>query len=183
MLNLKLRSLIQPLLVLVLGIVLSAGACGQSAAKPDWSDWKFLIGEWTAEQSSGVPGPASSAMFSLTPDLQGAILVRKNHAEYPPAKGKPRIIHDDLMIVYQENGAIRAFYDDNEGHVIRYEVSVSADKQKIVMLSEKNAGAPRFRLTYVAVKPDAVTVTFEIAQPGKTDEFKVYAQGTVVRKK
>ena len=171
------------MLVLVLGTVVSAGAFGQSAAKPDWSDWKFLIGEWTAEQSSGVPGSASSAMFSLTPDLQGATLVRKNHAEYPPANGKPGIVHDDLMIVYQENGATRAFYDDNEGHVIRYEISFSPDKQKIVMLSEKNAGAPRFRLTYSVLRADAVTVAFEIAPPGKTDEFKVYAQGTVVRKK
>ena len=133
--NARQRSLTPTLLF----FVLSAAAFGQSP-KPDWSDWKFMLGEWTAIQSSGMPGSASTASFSLVPDLQGMILLRKNHAEYPPA-----IVHEDLMVVYREDGKTRAFYEDTEGHIIRYEIAV-ADK-KIVMLSEMIAGAPRFRLT------------------------------------
>lgn len=167
----------------VLVLLWSAFTFGQSAAKPDWSAWDFMIGEWAAEQTGGQLGQTSSGSFSLSPDLQGAVLLRKNHAEYPPANGRPAIVHDDLMTIYQENGATKAFYVDNEGHVIRYDVSIFPDKKKVVMLSEKIENEPRFRLTYSVPRPDALAIVFEIAPPGKTEGFKVYVQGTVERKK
>ncbi len=90
----------------------------------------------------------------------------------PPANGRPAIVHDDLMIVYREGGATKAFYDDNEGHVIRYDVNVSADKKKITLISEKAAGAPRYRLIYESLQPGLVKLSFEIAPPDKPEEFK-----------
>jgi hypothetical protein len=90
-------------------------ASAQNSSKDAWAGWGFLIGEWTAGTGSGVPGQASNGSFTLTRELGGTILVRKNHAEYPPAGGRPGIVHDDLMIIYHEGGATRAFYDDNEG--------------------------------------------------------------------
>jgi hypothetical protein len=179
-----LRNCRLPKFILAVSVfLLSAFAFGQSAAKPDWSAWNFMIGEWAAEQTGGQLGQTSAGSFSLAPDLQGTILLRKNHAEYPPSNGRPAIVHDDLMTIYQENGATKAFYVDNEGHVIRYDVSIFPDKKKVVMLSEKVANAPRFRLTYSVPRPDALAIVFEIAPPGKTEEFKVYVQGTVQRKK
>lgn len=142
-----------------------------------------MIGEWAAGQTGGQLGQTSAGSFSLAPDLQGTILLRKNHAEYPPSNGRPAIVHDDLMTIYQENGATKAFYVDNEGHVIHYDVSIFPDKKKVVMLSEKVENAPRFRLTYSVPHPDALAIVFEIAPPGKTEEFKVYVQGTVEKKK
>jgi hypothetical protein len=162
--------------------VLSLASFTQSTPKSDWADWDFLIGEWTAAESSGVPGSASAGGFTLTPDLGGKILLRKNHAEYPPANGRPAIVHDDLMIVYRESGATKAFYDDNEGHVIRYDVNASADKKKITLISEKAAGAPRYRLIYESLQPGLVKLSFEIAPPDKPEEFKKYVEGLVKKK-
>lgn len=170
------------LILAVSVLFISAVSFGQ-AAKPDWSTWNFMIGEWTAAQTGGQLGQASSALFSLKPDLQGAILMRKNHAEYPASTGRPAIVHDDLMTIYQENGAMKAFYIDSEGQTIRYDVDLFLDKQKVVMLSEKVENAPRFRLTYSVPRPNALNITFEIAPPGKIEEFKVYVQGRVERRK
>jgi hypothetical protein len=154
----------------------------QHAGEDSWADWKFLIGEWTAGTSAGVPGAASKGVFTLAPDLGGKVLVRKNHAEYPPANGRPAIVHDDLMIIYRDAGATKAFYDDNEGHVIHYNVSLSADRKKIVFLSEKNAAGPQYRLTYENVQPGTARLTFEIAPPEKPDQFTKYVEATVHRK-
>ena len=140
------------------------------------------MGEWTAGGSSGVPGHASSGSFSLVRDLGGAILVRKNHAEYPPSGGRPAIVHDDLMIIYHEAGATRAFYDDNEGHVIHYAVTFSSDKKRIIFLSDQSAGAPRYRLTYDDQQPGLTKVLFEIAPPDKPDQFAKYVEAVVHRK-
>jgi hypothetical protein len=171
-----------PKFILAVSVLLLCALAFRQSAKPDWSAWNFIIGEWTAERTGGQLGQTSAGSFSLVPDLQGTILLRKNHAEYPPSNGRPAIVHDDLMTIYQENGATKAFYVDNEGHVIRYDVSIFPDKKKVVMLSEKVENAPRFRLTYSVPHPDALSIVFEIAPPGKTEEFKIYVQGTVERK-
>src|SRR5262249_26549591 len=142
----------------------------QNAGQDSWADWKFLLGEWTSETSSGVPGAASKGGFTLAPDLGGKVLLRKNHAEYPPANGRPAIVHDDLMIIYRDAGATKAFYDDNEGHVIHYNVSISPDKKRIVFLSEKNAAGPQYRLTYEDVQPGTAKLTFEIPPPDNPDQ-------------
>lgn len=167
----------------VSSLFISALSFGQAPAKPDWSGWNFMVGEWTAAQTGGQLGQTSSASFSLKPDLQGAVLLRRNHAEYPASNGRPAIVHDDLMTIYQENGATKAFYVDSEGQTIRYDVNIFPDKKKVVMMSEKVENTPRFRLTYSVPRLDALNITFEIAPPGKTDEFKVYVQGIVERKK
>jgi hypothetical protein len=165
-----------------LSFLLAMTAWPQTASQDPWADWKFLLGEWAAGESSGVPGQASKGFFTLRPDLDGKILVRKNHAEYPPANGRPAIVHDDLMIVYHESGATKAFYSDNEGHVIRYDVSVSPDKKRIVFLGEKIPGTPQYRLTYEDVNPGMAKVLFEVAAPDKPGQFAKYVEATVLRK-
>jgi len=167
---------------LMVYLCLSLTAFCQSQAKNDWAGWEFLLGEWVAGESSGVPGSASAGSFTLAPDLSGKILLRKNHAEYPASNGRPAIVHDDLMIVYHEGGAAKAFYVDGEGHVIRYNVSLLPDNKKIVMLSEKTQGAPQYRLTYESVQAGTVKLAFEIAAPDKPEEFKKYVEAVVKRK-
>jgi hypothetical protein len=163
-------------------LLLSISVPAQNAA-PSWNDWHFLLGEWTADSSNGVPGQASSGSFTLFPDLRGQVLVRKNHAEYPATGGRPAVVHDDLMIIYWETGATKAFYHDSEGHVIRYNISFSVDKRKIVFLSEKSEGSPQYRLTYEDLQPGTARVLFEIAPPDKPSQFTTYVQATVRRKK
>src|SRR5690242_10819063 len=115
----------------------------------DWGPLEFLIGEWSG-QGTGAPGTGGGA-FSFTPDLQRQILVRKSFAEYPAAGGKPAYRHDDLLIVYREGakGPLRAIYFDNEGHVIRYTVTTSANGA--IFTSEGGRDEPRYRMTYRAV--------------------------------
>lgn len=169
-------------LLLLSVLVFTPNAFSQSSSAPDaWSDWKFLLGEFSAGESSGVPGQASRGGFTLVPDLGGRILVRKNHAEYAAANGRPAFSHDDLMVIYRENEATKAFYSDNEGHIIHYAVNVSPDKKRIVFLSE-GASGPRYRLTYEDLQAGAVKVMFEIAPPDKPGEFARYVEATVRRK-
>ena len=117
------------------------------------------------------------------PDLQGKVLVRKNFAEYPPTGGKPALRHEDLMIVYREEGSpeLQAIYFDNEGHVIYYSPQFSPDKKSLTFLSVGRPGTARFRLTYTKQSEGNLAIKFEAAPPGHTAEFKTYTEGTAVR--
>lgn len=159
----------------------TAIALAQTPSDP-WSDWKFLLGEFNAGESSGVPGQASKGSFTLASDLDAKVLIRKNHAEYPAGNGHPAFAHDDLMIIYRDGSATKAFYTDSEGHVIHYGVTVSADKKQIIFVSDPSAPGPQYRLTYADLTAGAVKVLFEIAPPDKPGQFTKYVEATVHRK-
>ncbi len=136
------------------------------------------MGRWTGE-GSGEPGTGSGA-FSLAPDLQGKILVRKNFATYPAAAGQPAFRHDDLMIVYREeqSGELRAMYWDSEGHVIAYAVQPAADGG-VTFVSGAPPTRMRYRLTYLPAGKDKIKIRFEIAPPGK--DFTTYLEAAAHR--
>lgn len=166
-----------PVVVFALALWPAAPVRGQEDA---WADLRFLIGSWVSE---GKP-ESGSGSFTLEPDLQGKILVRKNIAHLPAAKGRPAGTHEDLMVVYRDprGKQLRASYFDSEGHVIQYAVNPSPDRKSIVFLSDRDPAGPRFRLTYTKGEGDKIAIKFEIAPPGKTEEFKTYLEGTVRRK-
>ena len=169
------------LAALALPLVYLPGSSTEPAAGNDpWTSYRFLIGEWVGE-GSGQPGQGKGA-FSLAPELQGKILLRKNHAEYPASGDRPAAAHDDLMIVYQENKEKKAIYFDSEGHVIHYTPSFSQDGQTLTFLSETIAAAPRFRLSYKKSGDQRVQIKFEMAPPGKPDSFKTYLEGGARKK-
>ena len=160
--------------IVALGVVLLACtsiALGQQDST--WGRWNWLVGDWVGE-GSGRPGEGTG-WFSLHPDLDGKILIRKGHAEYPQSKDRPEIIHDDLMIVYVDppGQPSKAIYFDNEGHVINY--SVTYPDKSILFTSEKMKDAPAFRLTYTALDQDVVNVKFEMSQDG--EKFLTYTEG------
>jgi hypothetical protein len=138
-----------------------------------WNKWSWLIGEWTGE-GSGQPG-LGGGIFSFRPDLDKKILVRKSHSEYPASENKPKVIHDDLMIIYpdQSGNPINAIYFDNEGHTINY--TISYPNKSIVLTSEKARNIPVFRLTYTLLGNDTVNTKFEMSQDGV--KFIVYIEG------
>src|SRR5206468_3504124 len=105
------------------------------------------------------------------PDLRGTVLVRRNTADLPAANGRPAARHEDLMVVFREQGGkqFRASYFDSEGHVIQYAVAPLADRKGLVFVSDADPSGPRFRLTYAKGEGEKVTVKFEIAPPGKPD--------------
>lgn len=98
-------------------------------------------------------------------------------AEYPAAGDKPASRHDDLMIIYPEGKDLRADYYDSEGHVIRYQVATTTD-HSAVLTSDVVSGAPRYRLSYSLTPTKELEGKFEIAPPGKSEEFRQYLSWT-----
>jgi hypothetical protein len=148
-----------------------------AAPSPDWQAWEFMLGEWVSEG----PAAAGCGGYSFLPDLQGRVLVRRNHVEFPAASGRPAAVHDDLMVISRETGVTRAVYWDNEGHSIGYTVTFAADGS-LVFLSDSTPGAPRFRLTYRRIENGRLRIAFSVAPPDKPEEFKPYLDGTARRK-
>ncbi|MDD4991505.1 MAG: hypothetical protein PHR83_04650 [Paludibacter sp.] len=144
-----------------------------------WDKWSWLMGEWVGE-GSGLPGQGGGT-FSFKPNLDKKIVVRKSHSEYPATGNKPKVIHDDLMIVYSDftGNANKAIYFDNEGHTISYAITY-ADKS-IVFTSQKVPNVPVFRLTYTLLNDDVVNVKFEMSQDG--EKFITYIEGKSKRAK
>jgi THAP4-like, heme-binding beta-barrel domain len=158
-----------------------AGALLVTEARGDdaWKPLQFLIGDWVGS-GSGKPGEGAGE-FSLKLDLDGKILVRRNHNQLAPKPGeKSGATHDDLMIIYPQPGKdlFRADYFDNEGHVIHY--TVSCADRKAVFQSDAAANAPRFRLTYELKAKGWLMIEFAIAAPGK--EFQTYVSGTMKKR-
>lgn len=143
---------------------------------------RFLLGRWEGE--GGGEAAQGSGYFTFEEGLQGKVLVRKNHSEYPPTKDRPAFVHDDLMVVYADpqTGGARAFYTDSEGHVINYAVSVSGGGQRVTFLSDPRDPGPRYRLNYVLTAPDALALTFETATPDRPEQFQKLIEGKVHRR-
>ena len=155
------------------------------AAEPpqpnDWTQWRPLLGKWTAT-GTGKPGD-STGEISFALELHDRVIVRKSHSDYPAAADRPAFSHDDLMIIYQEEGknGYEANYYDSEGHTIHYTAEFSKDGANLVFLSSPVPSRPSFRLTYTWSKPDEVKIKFEIALPDKPKDFKTYVEGTAHR--
>lgn len=150
------------------------------ADEDHWADFRFLMGSWVSEAKP----EQGSGSFSLEPDLEGNVLVRRNSAQVPTGKQGEFAKHEDLMVIYPARGAkqFRASYFDSEGHVIHYGVSPLPGDKGLVFLSESAAAGPRFRLTYTKLAGDKVSTSFEIALPGHPEQFRMYLQGIVKRK-
>jgi hypothetical protein len=58
---------------------------------------------------------------------------------------------------------------------------VQASGGQAVFLSDEQPSAPRYRLTY-AKSGDAVKIKFEIAPPGKPDQFAKYIEASAKKK-
>lgn len=153
----------------LLGIL--ANCFGQSSTA--WEKWSWLIGEWAGE-GSGQPGQGAGT-FTFKPGLDNKILVRESHSEYPASGNKPKVVHNDLMIIYPDysGNPVKAIYFDNEGHTINYSISY-ADKS-IALTSDKILGVPVFRLTYTLLENEAVNTKFEMSQDG--EKFNTYIEG------
>jgi hypothetical protein len=162
------------ILITVLLLVNFQLLISQQVADP-WEKWKYLTGEWVG-QGNGQPGQGEGK-FSFGTELDGRILVRKNHTVFPATADSPEKVHDDLLIIYQGNGdeAAEAIYFDNEGHTIKYKVSYK--EKSIILTSEIIPNNPRFRFSYTPIDDKTVNLSFEIAAPQAPEEFKMYISG------
>jgi hypothetical protein len=115
-------------------------------------------------------------------ELQGAVLVRHNYAQYPATKDKPAYRHDDLMVIHPASAEDQAAatYWDNEGHVIEYSAAWNTEGTTLTFLSKAGSG-PQFRLVYKKADADTMTVSFDMAPPGQPSAFKPYTSGRLRR--
>jgi hypothetical protein len=156
---------------LVCGLAQAAPAPAPSLPK-ELAPLAFLLGDWDGG-GSGNPGQGSGGT-SFAPGLQDRVIVRTNFAVVAATDKAPASRHDDLMIVYvDEQRVVRADYYDNEGHVIRYVVTVPSAGHA-VFTSDASAAAPRYRLTYAAAAGGSVKGAFLLAPPGKPEAFSPY---------
>jgi hypothetical protein len=132
---------------------------------------QFLVGNWEAEAKPGE----GSAHFEFALDLQGKILVRHNHAEYPATAGQQPVVHDDLLVIYQDGTppATHAVYFDSAGYGARY-TATSSGAGQVVFVSDKVAKLPRYRLTYTQLPDGRLDAKLEVAPAGKPDAFASY---------
>ena len=158
-----------------------AGSKEQTGPNAALDSLRFLLGKWVGEGSSDAG--QGSGYFTFEEGLQGKVLVRKNHSEYPATKDRPAFAHDDLMIVYADpsTGQTRAFYTDSEGHVINYAARLSGDGKGVAFLSDPRDAGPRYRLTYSLTTPDGIALTFEVAPADRPEQFRKFIEGKVRR--
>ena len=153
--------------VFAIGALCALGAWGR-----DWTKLDFMLGKWVGVAGEKeTPLGAGQGGFSFEFDLSKKVIVRKNHAEYD--KG---VKHDDLMVVYMEQGSPRAIYFDSEGHTIRYNVAFPSNDQ-VVFESDGTQPGPKYRLLYWMEK-SVMKGKFEVAAGG---EFKTYLSWGSVR--
>ena len=167
------------LLTIALQLSLCVADAQPKTVAPNWAAWQFMQGKWVGEGSSELG--AGSGYFTFEPDLQNKAWIRRNTAEYPATKDRPKYTHEDVMVVYfdQDVQQTRAFYYDTEGHVIHYTATWSIDGRTVTLLGDAAPNSPRYRLTYVEGAPGHMSVTLEMAQPGKPEEFRQIVEGKV----
>jgi hypothetical protein len=167
----------RPSLFCALLALASAPTLAQTApaAASSWAAFKPLLGDWVADPS---PDGATGG-FSFVAELEGRVVVRKNHAEFAKSGERPAQRHLDLLVMFKEGETTRATFWDNEGHVIDYVVTVEGEK--FTFVSRAAPDAPSFRLTYEPAKKGGLSVTFELAPPGTPAVFRPYLKGTAHR--
>ena len=145
------------------------------------SSLQFLTGEWAGGGSTAA-GQATGRS-SITSDLGGHVLVRRDHTDIPAANGRPASTIDILMLIYPQasDGKLHATYTDSEGHVIQYTAQQVAPDHMVEFDSAVSPNSPTFRLTYTLLKPAELEVKFEMAMPGKNAVFRSIAVGTLRR--
>lgn len=152
---------------------------GQGATPTAVDSLQFMQGKWVGEGTSELG--SGSGYFTFERVLNGKAWLRRNRSEYPGAAGRTPAVHEDLMIVYVDDGGARAFYTDTENHTIAYRVAIGGDKPTVTFVSDPPPGQPTYRLTYVRLDAMHMTVALEMAQPGHPDDFKTVVQGRVRR--
>jgi hypothetical protein len=159
-----------------------ASAPPQPGTNTSLEPLRFLVGKWVGEGTAETE-QAGGGFCSFELRLQDQVLLRSNHSEYPATKDHPALVHDDLMIIYPDRARqqLRAFYTDNEGHVIHYTVTAGNDGKSAVFLGDVEAGARRYRLTYTITEPGRMAITFEMAPPDKPDQFQRFIEGKLHR--
>lgn len=133
---------------------------------------QFLVGNWEIEAKPGE----GSGHFEFSLDLQGKVLVRKNHVDYPATNAQAAIVHDDLLVITQEGvpATLHGSYFDSSGYLGRY--TITANGNQAVLVSDPYPKLPRYRLTYTGLPDGRLNAKLEVAPAGKPNAFANYLE-------
>jgi hypothetical protein len=164
----------QPLRVCGLACLMSIALIGavRGQAPGPLASLQFLLGTW---EGIGDQGGATGG-FSFALSVQDRVIVRTNYADTPARGGKSASRHDDLMVIYEDAGRVKAEYFDSERHVVRYVAETKGGE--VVFLSDIKASEPRYRLTYTQASTTTLRGKFDVAPPGQPDAFAPYLSWT-----
>jgi hypothetical protein len=168
----------------VIFFMLVIASCAPAQLKvsgsPKFADLQFLVGRWQGK-GNGQPGQGGSGDTSFRLEVQGNVMVRRNHADFPASRNRPAISYDDLMVIYASSGAapMRAMLWDSQSHMVRYDVQVV--KPGTVEFTSDLEPQGRFRMTYTQDGPDRLNLQFDTAPHSQPDEFTNYVQAVLVR--
>jgi hypothetical protein len=123
----------------------------------------FLVGTWTGDSTGTDRG---TGFFRFESKMNGRVLLRTNHADYPAQDGHPETVHDDFMAIEAGASGLKATFVDNEGNAILYSVQCGEGGKSAVFLSPAESGRPQFRLSYRLADEASLEGLFEIAPPG-----------------
>lgn len=160
--------------IILLLVALSGFSLSSFGQNPNtWKNWDWLIGRWAGE-ASGEPGNGQGS-FTFEKSLDGKILVRKGRTEFPANEKRQAFIHDDLMIIFQDDSGNpeKGIYFDNENHVLNYLIRYADGS--IILTSVKVPGQPIMRLTYDKIDDGVAFIKFESSMDG--EKFVAHVQG------
>jgi hypothetical protein len=162
------------LLLLLCMLPVGAQAAPPAPADP-WKALSFLQGTWGGK-TTGSRGVSAAGVYTFKSELGGHLLARYSTTD-AGCKGPDdyNCEHHDLLYVFQDapGQLLKAIYFDNEGHVIRYNVS-TPDATTAIFLSDASHPEPQFRLTY-ELKGAVMSGKFEMRPPGQQG-WKTYLE-------
>ena len=156
----------------IIGLLCGGSLHGQIDS---WKPFRFLLGTWEANTKGGSAGAAAAGAYTFRLELKDHALARHTLTANCKGPADYDCEHSDLLYVYRESDSapLRAIYFDNEGHVIRYDVT-APKANTAVFLSPASEKEPQYRLIY-ELKGGVMEGEFQIRAPGQTD-FKPYLQ-------
>jgi hypothetical protein len=158
----------------------TAASAEPPALKPALAPIGFLVGRWTSgEGRVAETGGSARGASTITAEVGGAVLLRRDHTDLFDAAGKPSGGFDQIMMIYDDGGTLHADYSDGE-HLIHYVSIEISPGRSVTFTSAAHAGAPMFRLTYALKTPDTLGIAFAVAPPGQTD-YRPIATGDLRR--
>jgi len=165
--------------------VAMAGAASAQAPvlKPGLEGLGFLVGHWSTATPGKVAdtGGRSAGEVSFTPEVGGAVLLRRDHVRLYDAAGEPAGGFGIMMMIYPEAGGIHADYADGD-HVIHYTSAAIVAGKSVSFTSATLPGVPVFKLDYTVVTPTKLAISFAMVPPGST-EFHPIATGTMTKER
>ena len=148
--------------------------------QPSLAGLAFLLGDWKSGAGEvAETGGAARGASRFTAEAGGSVLLRRDHTELSGPDGRKTGGFDQIMMIYQEGGALHADYAD-PAHIIHYTSAIVAPGRSVVFASAQAAGAPTFRLSYDLAAPDTLAVSSSMAPPAST-AFHPLATGQLNR--